>query len=137
MLFLLAAFLALLTFTLGAPQVQSISTTTTASRVLPSTTPAPSPNCISDNFVSPWVINNLVIVSPPPGSNAYPTFISFNFYDPNEDLVLNTYCGGAVNKEGDVVLENGGYVACDDDSVRFQLQDEESILISRWYKDPW
>lgn len=138
----LLAYLSFLSFTLATPQVSfplvpTVTSATTPSLVSSSVPASPTTNCISDNFVSPWVINNLVIVSPPPGSNAYPKFVSFSFYDPNQDLVLQASCNGTVDKSGDTQLSNGGYVACSSWDVRFQLQDDESVLVERYYTDPW
>ena len=136
MLFLLAALLVLVTFTLAAPQAVNA----TASSLQPSTvapvSAIPTTNCISDNFVSPWVINNLVIVDPVDEGTSNPAYVSFSFCDPNEELQLTTMCLAQVTG-GEVKLANGGYVGCEDTSVRFQLQGNNLLLVSRWYKDPW
>lgn len=136
MLFFLAAFLALINITLAAPR--SINETSTALR--PTSVTAASAlqttDCTSDNFVLPWEISNLVIITPPEQDTANSPYISFAFYDPNQQLTLVTNCFADVTG-GEAELANGGYLACQDETVRFQLQADGLLLISRWYRDPW
>ena len=134
---LLLAIIAFFTSTLAAPQVFGNTTTMALRPTAASTTsPVPTTNCISDNFVKPWIINNLVIMSPIEPTTANPAFMSFSFYDPNEELQLTTTCIAQVT-DGVVQMANGGYVGCEDKTVRFQLEEDSVLLLSRWYKDPW
>lgn len=135
MLFLLLAFLALITFTLGLPQAANITTGLQPTSVSP-VSAIQTTGCISDNFITPWEINNLVIISPIEPTATNPTYISFSFCDHNEALELTTTCMSTVT-DGEVKLSNGGYVGCDNATVRFQLQEDNVLLLSRWYLDPW
>lgn len=132
----LAALTALLTFVLAAPQAFNATPSSLQPTSVAPVSAAPTTNCISDNFVSPWIVNNLVIVDPIDAGSANPAYVSFSFYDPNEELQLTTMCVAQV-AGGEVKLANGGYVGCEDTSVRFQLQANNLLLVSRWYKDPW
>lgn len=140
MLFFLMALLAMFSLALAAPQaIQAINATTSTTLQPSSISPVsalPTTNCVSDNFITPWVINNLVISGPSKPTPAYPTYVSFTFCDVNEDLVLTTTCVAEV-ADGDVEMSSGGYVGCEDPTVRFQLQDGNLLLVSRWYRDPW
>lgn len=137
MLFLLLALLALFSLALAAPQATNATTSSALQPTSISPVSAlPTNNCISDNFVTPWVINNLVISGPSTPTEAYPTYVSFTFCDVNEDLVLTTTCVAEVS-DGGVEMSNGGYVGCEDPTVRFQLQNGNLLLVSRWYRDPW
>lgn len=135
MLFLLLALLAFASFSLALPQVTGTPNSPPSSTISPR--PAvPTKNCISDNFVKPWVIDNLVVTAPIDTALLGPGYISFAFCDPNEELQLTTTCTGTA-QNGTAKLANGGYLACEDEAIRFQLTDMSTLLISRWYKDPW
>lgn len=134
MLFL-AALLAFITLTFGLPQAANTTVGLQPTAVSP-VSAVETTGCISDNFVLPWEINNLVIISPIEPTPTNPTYISFSFCDHNEALELTTTCMSTVT-DGEVKMSNGGYVGCDNATVRFQLQDDNVLLLSRWYEDPW
>lgn len=138
MLSLILALLALLNIALAFPQVAGTSTNSTG--LAPTSTSAgssvPTTNCVSDNFIQPWIINNLAVIAPIEPSDDNPAHMAFSFYDPNEELELTTVCIATVT-DSNVKLANGGYVGCEDMTVRFQMLDNSQLLISRWYKDPW
>ena len=141
MLSLLVTLLTLLSLSLAAPQIVSITSTATAPALQPTSTSSPTTatsadDCISDNFVSPWIISNLVITAPIDGTDGRSAYISFSFSDPNEALQLSTMCLAQVT-DGSVKTPTGGYVGCQDQYVRFQFEDDKTLLLSRWYEDPW